>query len=68
MPEPRWVRVCAERVLYVHRGRSVILCTEHTFPDGAEYILQLSAAERSRLQEELGGGAVGCGCFLGEDQ
>lgn len=48
-----WIKVEAERVLYVHRGRDVILCTEHTFPNGAEFVLKLSPAARESLRQEL---------------
>jgi hypothetical protein len=48
-----WIKVDAERVLYVSRGRDVILCTEHTFPDGAEFVLRLSDETAARLRSEL---------------
>lgn len=48
-----WIRVQAERVLYVHRGRDVILCTEHSFPSGAEYVLRLSDEAKEALRREL---------------
>jgi hypothetical protein len=48
-----WIKVDAERVLYVHRGRNVILCTEHTFPNGAEFVLRLSAEGVAALRREL---------------
>lgn len=48
-----WVKVDAERVLYVHRGREVILCTEQTFPNGAEFVLRLSESSKEALRREL---------------
>jgi len=48
-----WIRVDAERVLYIHRGRDVILCTEHSFPNGAEFVLRLSDKAKDALQKEL---------------
>lgn len=48
-----WVKVDAERVLYVSRGRDTILCTEQTWPNGAEFILRLSDESAATLRKEL---------------
>jgi len=48
-----WIKVDAQRVLYVDRGRNVILCTEHTFPNGAEFVLRLSDEAKAALRKEL---------------
>ena len=48
-----WIKVDAERVLYISRGRDVVLCTEHTWPDGAELVLRLSDEAKAKLRKEL---------------
>lgn len=48
-----WIKVDAERVLYISRGRDVILCTEQTFPNGAEFVLRLSDEAKDALRKEL---------------
>jgi hypothetical protein len=48
-----WIKIDAERVLYVSRGRDVILWTEHTFPNGAEFVLRLSDQAKDALRKEL---------------
>ena len=54
-----WIKIDVERVLYVHRGRDNILCTEHTFPNGAEFVLRLSDDARDALQKELAASGAG---------
>lgn len=51
--ECQWVTVLVERVLYVHRGRDIIFCTDQEFKDGAELVLKLSLEARQKLLADL---------------
>lgn len=48
----KWVTVRVERVLYINRGRDVILCDDN-FPNGAELVLRLSPEAVQKLRDDL---------------
>lgn len=48
-----WIRIRADRVLYVHRGINIILCDDGDWPNGAEFVLGLSDESKWELLREL---------------
>lgn len=53
MQEGKWITVLVDRVLYVHRGRDVIICTDQDFKNGAELVLKLSPEAKQKLLDDL---------------
>jgi len=50
-----WIKVDAERVLHVHRGRDVILCDrEFPSPQGGTLVIWLTSVAAARLVAEIG--------------
>ena len=47
-----WVTIAAERVLYVDRGREVILCDRQATP---EIVVQLSSEALASLRKQING-------------
>jgi hypothetical protein len=48
----RWITIDAERVLYVHRGRDVILCDDHS-PGKRTIVVKVTEQTAAALAKEL---------------
>lgn len=47
----RWITIEAERVLYVHRGRDVILC-DRDHPGPVTLVVKLTNEEMQKLKDD----------------